>query len=107
MNVTMTQQENRPCRFVIEGEMTIYTALEMKDKLLSPLSQCADMELDLAGVGEIDSAGLQLLVLLKQEARAQGKSLSITGHSPAVLEIFDLCKLEGFFGDPVLIRSQE
>jgi anti-sigma B factor antagonist len=107
MSVTMTQQENEPCRFVIEGEMTIYTALELKDRLLAPLPQCADMELDLAGVGEIDSAGLQLLVLLKQEAKAQGKSLSITGHSPAVLEIFDLCKLEGFFGDPVLIRSQE
>lgn len=107
MNVTMTPRENEPCHFAIEGEMTIYTALELKEQLLAPLAHCADMEIDLAGVSEIDSAGLQLLILLKQEARARGKTLSITGHSPPVLEIFDVCQLESFFGDPVLIRTQE
>jgi anti-anti-sigma factor len=107
MSVTMTAISNAPCRFTIEGEMTIYTALELKDKLLAPLDQCADMEIDLAGVSEIDSAGLQLLVLTKNEAKARGKNLSISGHSPAVLEILDLCNLEGFFGDPVLICPQE
>lgn len=107
MSLTMTQKSNEPCRFAVEGEMTIYTALELKDKLLAPLAQCADLEVDLAGVSEIDSAGLQLLVMLKQEAKSQNKNLTISGHSPAVLEIFDLCQLEGFFGDPVLIISQE
>lgn len=107
MSVTMTQKGNEPCRFAVEGEMTIYTALELKDQLLPPLGQCADLEIDLAGVSEIDSAGLQLLVMIKQEAKAQNKHLRITNHSPAVLGIFDLCKLEGFFGDPVLIISQE
>ena len=87
--------------------MTIYTALELKDRLLAPLDQCAGMEIDLAGVNEIDSAGLQLLVLTKNEAKARGKTLSISGHSPAVLEILDLCNLESFFGDPVLVRPQE
>lgn len=107
MSVSMTQKENEPCRFAIEGEMTIYTAMELKDQLLSPLAQCAAMEIDLAGVSEIDSAGLQLLVMTKQEAKAQGKTLSMCGHSPAVLEILDLCNLEGFFGDQVLIRTVE
>jgi anti-anti-sigma factor len=85
--------------------MTIYTALELKGWLLAPLNQCSELEIDLAGVSEIDSAGLQLLVLTKNEARARGKTLRISGHSPAVLELLDLCNLEGFFGDPVLIRS--
>lgn len=107
MTVTMTPRANEPCHFTIEGEMTIYTALELKDRLLAPLNQCVHMAIDLAGVSEIDSAGLQLLVMTKNEARARGKSLSISGHSPAVLEALDLCNLESFFGDPVLIRSQE
>jgi anti-sigma B factor antagonist len=107
MTVTMTQKSTDPCHFTIEGEMTIYNALELKDKLLALLDQCAHMEIDLAGVIEIDSAGLQLLVMAKNEARARGKTLHICRHSPAVLEVLDICNLEGFFGDPVLIHSSE
>ena len=87
--------------------MSIYTALALKDRLLTPLDQCADMELDLAGVTDIDSAGLQLLILVKNECRTRGKNLRLTGHSAPVLEILDLYNLESFFGDPVLIRPQE
>ena len=65
------------------------------------------MEIDLAGVSEIDSAGLQLLVMAKNEARARGKTLGISRHSPAVLEVLDTCNLEGFFGDAVLIHPLE
>lgn len=107
MTVTMTPRADDPYRFTIEGEMTIYNALELKERLLAPLDQCPHMEIDLAGVSEIDSVGLQLLVLAKNEAKARGKNLSISGHSPAVLEVLELCNLESFFGDPVLIRAQE
>jgi anti-sigma B factor antagonist len=107
MTVTMIQRSTEPGHFTIEGEMTIYSAQELKDKLLASLDQCANMEIDLAGVSEIDSAGLQLLVMVKNEARARGKTLSIFKHSPAVLEVLAICNLEGFFGDAVLIHSSE
>lgn len=106
MAVRMEQGEGGACRCAIEGDMTIYTALELKDLLLAALAQCESVEIDLAGVGEIDSAGLQLLLMTKTEAKAQGKTLNLSGHSPAVLEILELCNLESFFGDPVLIRSR-
>lgn len=105
--VTMTPKSDQPCSFVIEGEMNIYTALALKDRLLSPLDQCADMELDLSGVTDIDSAGVQLLILAKNECGARGKELRITGHSAPVKEIMDLYNLESYIGDPVPIRSQE
>jgi anti-anti-sigma factor len=107
MNVTLSARESKPCNFVLAGELTIYTAQELKAPLLAPLDQCSELEIDLAGVSEIDSAGLQLLILLKQESQTRGKTLRLVGHSPPVLEILDLCKLESFFGDPVLIWSQE
>ncbi|MGZ8181895.1 MAG: STAS domain-containing protein [Methylobacter sp.] len=90
-------------RIVIEDELTIYTALELKDQLLAGLSASEELELDLSGVGEIDAAGLQLLVMIKQEAAALGKALRISGHSPVVLDLLDLSGLAGFFGDPLLI----
>lgn len=90
-------------RITITGELTIYTALELKDKLLTGLSATEYLDLDLSGVGEIDAAGLQLLVMIKQQATALGKVLRFTGHSPVVLDLLDLSGLAGFFGDPLLI----
>ncbi|WP_262964626.1 STAS domain-containing protein [Methylobacter psychrophilus] len=90
-------------RIVIQGELTIYTAMELKNKLLVDLSVTEELELDLSEVGEIDAAGLQLLVMIKQEATTLGKVVRFTGHSPVVVKLLDLSGLAGFFGDPLLI----
>jgi anti-sigma B factor antagonist len=87
----------------IEGELSIYTVLELKNRLLAGLSTNEELELDLSKVDEFDGAGLQLLVMIKKEAAAVGKVLRFTGHSPAVLDLLDLSGLAGFFGDPLLI----
>ena len=100
-NAKNKKQQNHA--LVIEGELTIYTVTELKDKLLSSLSATEKLELDLSEVSEFDAAGLQLLVMIKKEAEILGKVLHITGHSPVVLELLDLSGLAGFFGDPLLI----
>ncbi len=100
-NVKDKKPQTQP--IVISGELTIYTALELKDTLLTGLSTTDDLELDLSAVGEIDAAGLQLLVMIKQEATLLGKVIRFTGHSPVVVELLDLSGLAGFFGDPLLM----
>lgn len=70
--------------------MTIYTACEMKGKLLQKLAKCQAMELDLSQVTELDTAGFQLLALLKREAEQGKKPLELKNHSPAVLDVFEL-----------------
>ena len=62
---------------------------------------------DLSGVSEIDTAGQQLLIAAKIRAMALGTTLRVIAHSPAVVEVLDLCRLGGFFGDPVLIAESE
>lgn len=99
----MNPETQQPGHIAIDGELTIYTALELKDTLLAGLSAGDELELDLSGVGEIDAAGLQLLVMIKQQATDLNKTLRITGHSPVVLELLNLSGLAGFFGDPLLI----
>lgn len=71
---------------LIEQNMTIYTAAELKPRMLAEVRQSQSPEFDLSGVAEIDSAGLQLLVLARREARSAGRMLSITGVRPAVSE---------------------
>jgi anti-anti-sigma factor len=89
-------------RIAMGNELTIYTALELKDKLLTGLATTEELELDLSQVSEIDAAGLQLLVMIKQEAADLSKVVRFTGHSPVVLDLLDLSGLGGFFGDPLL-----
>lgn len=93
------------CRLGIDDDLTIYTAAALKQALLDPLGKADEVELELSRVAECDTAGFQLLVLLKREAEAEGKRLSLTGHSPAVLKVFDLYSMAGYFGDPLVIPS--
>ncbi len=87
----------------IEGDMSIYTAAALKAELMPYITQPGEREIDLSGVSEIDSAGLQLLILAKREAARHASPLRLTGHSRAVLELLDLCNLVPYFGDPVLV----
>ena len=98
-----TESKNGLYLLHIAGEMSIYTAAELKAQLLPHLGQPGEVELDLADVSELDGAGLQLLILAKREAARVGATLRLSRHSPAVLEVFELCNLAGLFGDPLVI----
>lgn len=87
----------------IENELTIFTAAEMKAGLLTFLHSGGELEIDLSQVAEIDTAGLQLLILLKREAAQTGKALNFIMHSRAVLDILELANLTSTFGDQVVL----
>ena len=93
-------------RISLTGEFSIFTAAAIRERILAGFGNADEIEVDLAQVTEIDSAGVQLMVAAKQEAALQHKSLRFTGHSPAVLETLDLCELSAYLGDPVLIHSR-
>lgn len=88
-------------------DLTIYHALEQKQTLIAALDAAEGLELDLSQVAEIDTAGLQLLILAKREAARLNKRLAIVAHSPVVSQTLDFCNLTAFFGDPVVITAHE
>ena len=94
-------------RLTLTQDLTIYTALDTKPVLLEALQASGALELDLSQVSEIDTSGVQLLLLLKREALAAGKALRIVAHSPAVRQTIDFCNLAAYFGDPVVIAADE
>lgn len=98
-----------PSSLAIGGEFTVFTARSLQEQLLATIAHTpegGDIDIDLADVTEIDTAGLQLMLLAKREANLAGKNVRFLRHSDAVLDLIDLCDLAGQFGDPVLIRSQ-
>lgn len=86
---------------VLTEDMTIYNAALQKQQLLAALNTCDELNLDLQQVGEMDTAGFQVLMLTKREAVAAGKTMRLTAHSKAVTEILDLYNMASYFGDPI------
>ncbi|ALI10854.1 MULTISPECIES: lipid asymmetry maintenance protein MlaB [Pseudomonas] len=91
---------------VLEGPLTIYTAAERKDLLLELFPLAQEVEMDLGGVDEMDTAGLQLLVLIKQESLRHGSSLLLSNPSTAVLDALDMSGLHNFFDESATPRQQ-
>lgn len=91
---------------ILDGPMTIYNAGEIKAQLLNALKTSAILELDLSHVGEMDTAGFQLLVLAKRESLREGKTLRIVAHSQAVRDVIDFYNMDAFFGDPMVIPAE-
>jgi anti-sigma B factor antagonist len=88
-------------RMSIEGEMTVYTAASLAKQVLAGLAKRAAIRLlDLSKVSEIDTAGLQILLVARRQAAALGRELQIVTPSSAVGEVFQLLQLTALTGVP-------
>ena len=94
-------------RLALEGDLTIYHADEIRQRLIDIIQGESRLDLDLSQVMDIDSAGLQVLLLAKREALATGKEMRIVAHSPAVQELLDFLNVAAYFGDPLVIPAGE
>jgi anti-anti-sigma factor len=61
---------------------------------MGALERSAALSIDLSAVRELDTAGLQLLLLAAREAQGTGKSVTLVALSNAVAEVVELCNLE-------------
>ena len=78
----------------VQGEMTIYRAGELATSILSKLKKKPSAaRLDLSEVTEIDSAGLQILLMANRMAMAAGSRLQLVAPSACVVEVLALCNL--------------
>ena len=85
-----TSESGGVCRLTIQGQATIHNAVELKDRLIAELHQRQELELDLSQVCEIDTAGLQVLLLLRRESERLAKKFSTVRPSPSVQNLLGL-----------------
>ena len=91
-------------RVMLTGELTIYSAAEVKSALAEAMARASELEVDLSGITEFDSAGLQLMLIVK---RHPDTGVRFVGHPPAVLRLVDLANLGGALGDPLFLSAME
>lgn len=94
-------------RITVEGELGIYHAAQIKQRLIEEVRAHPVLELDLSHVTEMDTAGFQLLAMAKRESQRLGSVLRIVGHSTAVREVIEFFNMVAFFGDPLVIPAGE
>ena len=85
------------CHLVIDEDMTIYVIDQLKQEISKILGGYKRFELDLSGIEEIDSAGIQLLLALKGELMQQQKSFKLSIASTPVESLLDTYGLADWF----------
>ena len=94
--VNIAQDEaNDLFRITIGNEMTIYSVDEIKEEISKGVNECKRIEINLSTVEDCDSAGVQLLLMIKKELSEKSKELKIVSMSGVVkkrLESYDVLK---------------
>ncbi len=90
------------CRLTLSGELTIYTAAALKERLVRELEEPGSMEIDLEKVTDLDTAGFQVLYGLRRACARIGKDLKISSPSRTVREVFEIYNAARHFGNSFL-----
>jgi len=75
------------CVIRVHGRLTIHNAKNAFGALSAYINQYSQIAFDLSGVEAVDTAGFQILAVLKKEAERQNKVLKFFKHSTAVIDI--------------------
>ncbi|AOV16589.1 hypothetical protein BJI67_05455 [Acidihalobacter aeolianus] len=103
MDIVAERQGDR-MQLSLMGDLDIYGVADIHAHLASALDEAATVSLDLSRVENVDAAGIQLLMAVKREAGHRDKTFALIHHSACVIEAIELCQLERFFGDPLVLR---
>ncbi|MFT5716562.1 MAG: anti-sigma B factor antagonist [Oleiphilaceae bacterium] len=77
------------CRVVIDEDLTIYTISALKQEISPALDTYRHIEIDLAGIEEVDSAGIQLLLAFRMDVMRQEKSLTLISLSTSLINMLE------------------
>jgi anti-anti-sigma factor len=78
----------------LDGELTIQTAAEQCPRLLAVLDKNTTVRVGLAGVTEMDTAGLQILLAVRREAERLGGAAEFLDASEPVREALAILHLD-------------
>ncbi len=85
--------DNEKSLLSIDGELTIYTATEYKKYLVENFTSEKTLEVDLKGVEEIDTCGLQLLAAMSKQLSADGNEINIIATSDIAKDALETSRL--------------
>jgi anti-sigma B factor antagonist len=95
--ISTIPSDDGTARIVLEGELDLYTAPELKNAIVDLGDGLRWLTVDLSGVEFIDSAGLGILVAAARTMRGRGGSISLVGVDHGVHKVFRVTGLDSWF----------
>lgn len=96
MSVVKNTQDG-VCQMTISGDLKIYDAIKTKEEVLKDFSSFRELKLDVSQIEELDASGLQLLILLRKEAKLQQMRFELVAASTPVMKLLELYRLRDWF----------
>lgn len=97
--IKITQKRNNSTEIVISGELTIYCAMEVFQQHFQQIKLKELTLLKLGNITEIDTAGVQLLIMLMKIVREKNSSYQIASLGDALTDYSNLFQLNCYFID--------
>lgn len=96
MGWNITEQGNT-LRVDVDGRLVAAVAPDLRDEVLSKMSDGTNVLFDLSGMVHIDSSGLGVLVQVLQKAKAGGGKVVLAALQPGPKIVFDITKVSRVF----------
>ena len=97
MNITKLKGSNKRsgrCLLKVDGDLNIYNAADLKANMLGFVEDFKEFEIDMSAVDEIDTAGIQLLLLFKNKAEQEERNVQLSGCNEQVFDLLNLYQLQ-------------
>ncbi len=105
MRIEKTYDKDRRCVITCAGPLT---AMSVKNAWLDifPYLRAYDMlVLDLKSLDDIDTAGIQLLAVLKKNAHLTRTKVKFINHSAPALKLIEMYGVTGLFRDKIVLQK--
>ena len=82
--------DNGKLTLALDGRLDTTTAQQLQDALIPAFDEVKEIMLDFAKLAYVSSAGLRVLLMGQKTANAKGASMTVSGVSGEIMEIFNI-----------------
>lgn len=86
--------------------MTIYQAESLASEIMPLIESEQNLTFDLSAITELDSSGVQLLMMAKTYCVNAGRKFNLINHSQTAIGVFELLGMIGWFNDPLVLSAE-
>ena len=98
--IAVKSEEGQPPTLVLRGDVTIFEADRMHEAATALLEHEADVVVSCREMVRLDTAILQILLVLQRELQSRGRSIRLEGVSDGLRELLELAGVSEAFAGP-------
>mgnify|MGYP000211514317 FL=1 len=99
--IKITQKRNNSTEITFSGELTIFCAMEIYQEHLQKIKLKPKVIIKLSSVSEIDTAGMQILLILFKEITKQSGEYEVSSINDVIRDYVKLFNLESCFSPSI------